>query len=77
MAARYFRRKKVTKITPENEATVDYKNVPLLREYVSETGAVLPARITSASSRHQRMLKREIKKARFLALLPYSDAHDT
>lgn len=75
--ARYFRRKKVTKITAENEHLIDYKNVDLIKEYVSETGAILPARITSASGRHQRMLTREIKRARVLALLPYSDAHDT
>lgn len=75
--ARYFRRKKVTKITSENEHLIDYKNIDLIKEYVSETGAILPARITNASGRHQRMLTREIKRARVLALLPYSDAHDT
>jgi len=74
--ARYFRRKKVTKITADNEHLVDYKNVDLIKEYISESGAILPARITSASHRHQRMLAKEIKRARFLALLPYSDAHD-
>ena len=75
--ARYFRRKKVTQITKENEHLIDYKNIELLSEYISETGAILPARITSASSRHQRMLAKQIKIARFLALLPYSDAHET
>ena len=75
--ARYFRRKKVTLITRENEHLVDYKNVDLLKEYISETGAILPSRITGASSRHQRMLAKQIKIARTLSLLPYSDAHDT
>jgi len=75
--ARYFRRKKVTLITRENEHLVDYKNIDLLKEYVSETGAILPARITGASSRHQRLVSKQIKIARLLALLPYSDAHET
>lgn len=55
---------------------IDYKDVELLKEFISETGAIIPSRITGTKSRYQRQLATEIKRARFLALLPYSDAHD-
>ncbi|MBT7308220.1 MAG: 30S ribosomal protein S18, partial [Gammaproteobacteria bacterium] len=53
-----------------------YKDVELLKEFISETGAIIPSRITGTKSRYQRQLATEIKRARYLALLPYSDAHD-
>ena len=50
---------------------VDYKNINLLKKFISEKGKMLPSRITSVSTKKQRELSRAIKRARFLALLPY------
>ena len=50
---------------------VDYKNVKLLKKFISEKGKILPSRITSVSTKKQRELSRAVKRARFLALLPY------
>lgn len=52
---------------------IDYKDVNMLRRYVTERGKIMPSRITSISPKKQRELKQAIKRARFLALLPYSD----
>ena len=54
---------------------IDYKDIATLRKYITETGAIVPARITGVSAKYQRMLSAAIKKARFLALLPYTDGH--
>ena len=54
---------------------IDYKDVSTLRKYITETGAIVPARITGVSAKYQRLLADAIKKARFLALLPYTDSH--
>jgi small subunit ribosomal protein S18 len=54
---------------------IDYKDLDTLKQYISETGKIIPTRITGTSARYQRQLTRAIKRARFLALLPYSDAH--
>tara|TARA_B100001123_G_C15063185_1_gene928457 strand:- start:376 stop:633 length:258 start_codon:yes stop_codon:yes gene_type:complete len=50
---------------------VDYKNIKLLKRFISEKGKILPSRITSVSTKKQRELSRAVKRARFLALLPY------
>ena len=50
---------------------VDYKNINLLKKFISERGKILPSRITSVSTKKQRELSKAIKRARFLALLPY------
>lgn len=73
--ARYFRRKKFCRFTAENVKEIDYKDIATLKSYVSETGKIVPSRITGTHARYQRQLSRAIKRARFLALLPYSDAH--
>jgi small subunit ribosomal protein S18 len=56
--------------------SIDYKDLVTLRKYITETGAIVPARITGVSAKAQRRLSNAIKKARFLALLPYTDSHD-
>ncbi|MCV2518742.1 MAG: 30S ribosomal protein S18 [Candidatus Lightella neohaematopini] len=54
---------------------IDYKNVDVLKNYVSESGKIIPSRITGVSAKHQRMIARAIKKARYLSLMPYIDHH--
>lgn len=72
--ARMIRRKKVSRIN-EEEATIDYKDLDLLKEYITETGKIVPSRITGNSAKQQRELCKAIKRARMIALLPYCDAH--
>ncbi|NOY73359.1 MAG: 30S ribosomal protein S18 [Gammaproteobacteria bacterium] len=73
--SRFFRRKKFCRFTSEGVKEIDYKDIAMLRNYVSETGKIVPSRVTGTKARYQRQLSRAIKRARFLALLPYSDAH--
>ena len=73
--ARYLRRKKFCRFTADQVKEIDYKDLDTLKQYISETGKIIPTRITGTSARYQRQLTRAIKRARFLALLPYSDAH--
>ena len=73
--ARYFRRKKFCRFTAEGIKEVDYKDIGMLKNYVAETGKIVPSRITGTRSRYQRQLATAIKRARYLALLPYSDSH--
>jgi small subunit ribosomal protein S18 len=73
--SRFFRRKKYCRFTAERVKEIDYKDIATLKQYVSETGKIVPSRITGTKSRYQRQLARAIKRARFLALLPYTDAH--
>lgn len=73
--ARYLRRKKFCRFTADKVKEIDYKDLDTLKQYISETGKIIPTRITGTSARYQRQLTRAIKRARFLALLPYSDAH--
>ena len=73
--ARYFRRKKFCRFTAEGIKEVDYKDIGMLRNYIAETGKIVPSRITGTRSRYQRQLATAIKRARYLALLPYSDSH--
>lgn len=72
---RQVRRRKFCKFTTEGIATIDYKDLDLLNEFITETGKIVPSRITGTSAKYQRQLSTAIKRARFLALLPYSDAH--
>jgi len=67
----FFRRKKSCPFTGDNAPKIDYKDVRLLQRYVSERGKIVPSRITAVSAKKQRELARAIKRARFLALLPY------
>jgi len=59
----------------ENAKSIDYKSVSLLRQYINERGRILPRRRTAACAKHQRMLSRAIKRARHVALLPYTGEH--
>jgi small subunit ribosomal protein S18 len=71
----YFRRKRFCKFTADGIDNVDYKDLELLKGYVSESGKIVPARITGTKAKYQRQLTRAIKRARFLALMPYTDSH--
>ncbi|MBA1446469.1 MAG: 30S ribosomal protein S18 [Gammaproteobacteria bacterium (ex Lamellibrachia satsuma)] len=73
--ARYFRRKKYCRFTAEGITEIDYKDLNLLKAYVSESGKIVPSRITGTKAKYQRQLATAIKRARFLALLPYTDTH--
>ena len=73
--ARFFRRRKYCKFTAEGIKEIDYKDLDTLKQYVSETGKIVPSRITGTKAKYQRQLATAVKRARFLALLPYSDAH--
>ncbi len=73
--ARYFRRRKFCKFTQEGTKEIDYKDLETLKAYVSETGKIVPSRITGTKARYQRQLGTAIERARFLALIPYTDAH--
>jgi small subunit ribosomal protein S18 len=73
--ARFFRRRRYCRFTAEGVKEIDYKDLNTLKAYVTETGKVVPSRITGTKARYQRQLAIAVKRARFLALLPYSDAH--
>ena len=75
--ARYFRRKKFCRFTAEGVKEIDYKDINTLKSYITETGKIVPSRITGTSARYQPQLARAIKRARYIAILPYSDAHRT
>ncbi|MSO98309.1 MAG: 30S ribosomal protein S18 [Rhodospirillaceae bacterium] len=67
----FFRRRKSCPFTGVNAPKIDFKDVRLLQRYISERGKIVPSRITAVSTKKQRELARAIKRARFLALLPY------
>lgn len=73
--ARFFRRRKFCRFTAEGATEIDYKDLETLKAYVSETGKIVPSRITGTNAKYQRQLSTAIKRARFLALLPYTDSH--
>lgn len=68
----FFRRRKTCPFSGENAPAIDYKDIKLLQRYVSEKGKIMPSRITAVSRKKQRELAKAIKRARFLALLPYA-----
>jgi small subunit ribosomal protein S18 len=74
-SSRFFRRKKYCRFTAEGVIEIDYKDLQTLKGYVTETGKIVPSRITGTKALYQRQLATAIKRARFLALLPYTDAH--
>ena len=73
--SRYFRRRKFCRFTAEGVTEIDYKDLNTLKNYITETGKIVPSRITGTSAKYQRQLSTAIKRARFLALLPYTDSH--
>ncbi|MCP3674497.1 MAG: 30S ribosomal protein S18 [Gammaproteobacteria bacterium] len=74
--SRYFRRRKFCRFTAEGVVEIDYKDLATLKNYVTETGKIVPSRITGTKAKYQRQLARAVKRARFLALLPYTDSHE-
>ncbi len=74
--ARFFRRRKFCRFTAEGIKHIDYKDLETLKAYVSETGKIVPSRITGTKAKYQRQLATAIKRSRYLALLPYTDQHD-
>lgn len=73
--SRFFRKRKYCRFTAEGIEEIDYKDLGMLKAYVSETGKIVPSRITGTHSNYQRQLSLAVKRARFLALLPYTDQH--
>ena len=69
--ARFFRRRKFCKFTAEGIEQIDYKDLATLKGYITETGKIVPSRITAVSTKKQRELAQAIKRARHLGLLPY------
>ena len=70
-----FRRRKFCRFTAEGIKEVDYKDIGLLKDFINENGKLIPARITGTKARYQRQLSVAVKRARFLALLPFTDLH--
>jgi len=70
-----FKRRKFCRFSAEKIEEIDYKDVDLLKDFVTENAKIMPARITGTKSGYQRQLSVAIKRARFLALLPYTDLH--
>ena len=68
----FFRRRKSCPFSGQGAPKIDYKDVKLLQRYISERGKIVPSRITAVSAKKQRELARAIKRARFVALLPYA-----
>ena len=75
MARQTFKRRNFCRFTAEKIQEVDYKQVELLKDFISENGKIIPARITGTKAHYQRQLATAVKRARFLALLPYTDQH--
>lgn len=73
--SKFFRRRKFCRFTAEGVKEIDYKDLTTLRQYITETGKIVPSRITGTRPFYQRQLSVAVKRARFLALLPYSDQH--
>ena len=71
----YFRRKRYCKFTADGITSVDYKDIELLKGFITESGKIVPARITGTKAKYQRQLTKAIKVARYLALMPYTDSH--
>lgn len=72
----YYKRRKSCRFTAEGIKEIDYKDINTLKNYITETGKIVPSRITGTRADYQRQLSTAIKRARFLALLPYCDHHE-
>jgi len=72
---RNIRRRKYCRFTALGVTKIDYKDLDTLKSFISETGKIIPSRNTGTKPRYQRQLATSVKRARFLALLPYSDQH--
>jgi small subunit ribosomal protein S18 len=72
----YFRRRKFCRFTAEKVKAIDYKDIATLKNYITETGRIVPSRITGTCAKYQRQLACAIKRARYLSMLPYTDRHN-
>lgn len=70
-----FRKRKGCRFKKDGVTSIDYKDINTLKSYITESGKIVPSRITGTSAKYQRQLARAIKRARYLALLPYCDRH--
>lgn len=70
-----FKRRKFCRFTVEKIEEIDYKDIDILKDFITENGKIMPARITGTKTGYQRQLSTAIKRARFLALMPYTDLH--
>ena len=75
MARDMYKRRRYCRFSAEGIDEVDYKDVSILKDFITENGKLIPARITGTKARYQRQLSTAIKRARFLALLPFTDKH--
>jgi small subunit ribosomal protein S18 len=75
MSRNLFKRKKFCRFTAEGVKEIDYKNIEVLKDFISENGKIIPARITGTKAKFQRQLGTAIKRARFLALMHFTDNH--
>ena len=73
--SRNMRRRKFCRFTADGVSEIDYKDINLLKQYIGESGKIVPSRITGTKARFQRQLATAIQHARYLALLPYTDNH--
>ena len=73
--SKFFRRRKFCKFTADGVKEIDYKDLNTLRQYLTENGKIVPSRITGTKAKYQRQLGQAIKRARYLALLPFTDKH--
>ncbi len=73
--SRYFRRRKFCRFTADKVEEIDYKDIATLKGNVTESGKIVPSRITGTKARYQRQLSTAVKRARYLALIPYTDSH--
>jgi len=73
MARQQFRRRKFCRFTAEDVVEIDYKDLNILKQYIGESGKIVPSRITGTKAKYQRQLATAVKRARFLSLLPYTD----
>ena len=69
------KRRSFCRFTVEGISEIDYKDINLLKDYVSDTGKIVPSRLSGTKARYQRQLTTAIKRARYLALLSYTDTH--
>ena len=70
-----FKRKRFCRFTAEKIEWIDHKDVDMLKDFINENGKIIPARITGTKANYQRQLGEAIKRARYMALLPYTDLH--
>ncbi len=75
MAREMYKRRRYCRFSAEGITEVDYKDVDLLKDFISENAKIIPARMTGTKAKYQRQLTSAVKRARFLALLPYTDKH--